>query len=260
MEDGAAYGFGNLRNYGVSEGSKSVHPRGNPISHSTHAGFSVPSPVSRTSTQFPNMRCILPLGVPAASSLALGVRNNPNSVASVLGIDGTSRNNERRRGVADGIQVRKHFVEAQTDVASNILSNDPRGPQLVHEPIHFRPEVAVIFRARSVPGSTKRLARVSAANNVNCPDIFAPEFGDIFKATDVGPVLRQHTPAEWVDLAERHGDEASRALQAEAETPDPAEQVEHAQLRVMVPPRFSCYGGRDRHLLRRSNRLGVSVV
>ena len=38
----AADHFANLRIYGVSEGFKSVHPAGNPISHSTHVGFSSP--------------------------------------------------------------------------------------------------------------------------------------------------------------------------------------------------------------------------
>ena len=31
-----------LRDYGVPEASKSVHPMGNPISHSTHIGFNFP--------------------------------------------------------------------------------------------------------------------------------------------------------------------------------------------------------------------------
>jgi len=34
--------FGGLWDYGVSEGSKSVHPVGNPMSHSTHVGFKCP--------------------------------------------------------------------------------------------------------------------------------------------------------------------------------------------------------------------------
>jgi hypothetical protein len=37
-----AYPFCNLRNYGVSKCSQSVHPLGNPISHSTHVGFNCP--------------------------------------------------------------------------------------------------------------------------------------------------------------------------------------------------------------------------
>jgi hypothetical protein len=34
--------LGDLGDYGVSEGSKSVQPVGNPMSHSTHVGFSGP--------------------------------------------------------------------------------------------------------------------------------------------------------------------------------------------------------------------------
>ena len=43
--DHASDQFGDLGDYGVSESFKSVHPLGNPISHSTHIGFSRP-PVS----------------------------------------------------------------------------------------------------------------------------------------------------------------------------------------------------------------------
>jgi hypothetical protein len=74
------------------------------------------------------------------------------------------------------------------------------------------------------------LAGEASANNINWSDIFAPEFGDIFKARNRWPVLRQHTPAEWVDLAEGHGFEAARALQAKAETANAAEQVKNAEL------------------------------
>ena len=41
--------FGDLGDYGVAESSQSVHPRGNPMSHSTHVGFSCP-PVDSGST------------------------------------------------------------------------------------------------------------------------------------------------------------------------------------------------------------------
>jgi hypothetical protein len=46
----------------------------------------------------------------------------------VRGIDGTSRNNKRLAGVADSFQVRKHLVDRHADDSSNILANDPTGP------------------------------------------------------------------------------------------------------------------------------------
>jgi hypothetical protein len=41
-DDEPADMFGDLGDYGVSEDSESVHPVGNPISHSTHIGFNIP--------------------------------------------------------------------------------------------------------------------------------------------------------------------------------------------------------------------------
>jgi hypothetical protein len=72
-EDRVADKLGDLRDYGVSEGLKSVHPSGNPMSHSTHRGFKVPSPELRTSGWLPSIFCIFEPGRPAASSFAVGV-------------------------------------------------------------------------------------------------------------------------------------------------------------------------------------------
>src|SRR5690606_12392125 len=102
---------------------------------------------------------------------ALGVGHNKDPVPSVRGTDGSSRNNKRPCLVACVFQVRKHIVEAQTDVSSNIFSKYPSGPEFPHESKHFRPEIAVILRASSLPGNTERLAGVSSANKVNCSPI-----------------------------------------------------------------------------------------
>jgi hypothetical protein len=43
--------FGDLWDYGVSESSQSLHPMGNPMSHSTHIGFNCPGvPVAVTAS------------------------------------------------------------------------------------------------------------------------------------------------------------------------------------------------------------------
>ena len=84
------------------------------------------------------------------------------------GIDGTSRNNERLAGVAEGFQVSKTAVEFHTDETSNILTNDPSGPDSRDNPAHLRPEVAVIRLAKSLPGVREGLAglRESAAYDI----------------------------------------------------------------------------------------------
>lgn len=85
------------------------------------------------------------------------------------------------------------------------------------------------------------LAGEASANNINWSDIFAPELGYVFKLADVGPVFRQHAPAERVDFAERHGLKSTRALQAEAEAANPAEQVEDAKLAHAALAAFSAW-------------------
>jgi hypothetical protein len=89
--------------------------------------------------------------------------------------------------------------------------------------------VAVILRASSLPGDTEGLTRESSANNVNWPDILAPQFGHILMARHVRPVLREHLPAEPIDLAERHRAEAAGALEPETEAADAGKQIEDGE-------------------------------
>jgi spore maturation protein CgeB len=84
----------------------------------------------------------------------------------VRGIDGASWNNKRLDGVAFAFQVRKHLVEAQTDVSRNILENAPSRPLCLHNGKYFRPDVTVIFLASSDPGLTKWLAWISCCEDV----------------------------------------------------------------------------------------------
>ncbi len=78
--------------------------------------------------------------------------HDPDSLPDVRGIDCCSRNNKRPPGVAVGFQVSEHLVEAQGDVTSNILSNDPSGSDFANNSAHFRPEVAVVICAGSFAG------------------------------------------------------------------------------------------------------------
>jgi hypothetical protein len=143
----------------------------------------------------------------------LAVGHSPNSVPSVRGVNGASWNNKRPCGVTLSFQVRKHVVEAHADVPSNILSNDPRGPEFSHEPIKFWPEVAVIFLASSLPGSGERLAWVSAANNVNWSvNVRSFQCPHVRKARHIRPMLGQYRTGKWLILAECYRLKAASAL------------------------------------------------
>ena len=105
--------------------------------------------------------------------------DDPNPVSSVSGIDGTSRNNKRPRGVADAFQVRKDIVELHRDDSSNVLTNDPTGVCAVNNSEHFRPERTVIFLAESLPGDAERLTRKSPCEQVNPGVVGAVEGEDV---------------------------------------------------------------------------------
>jgi len=101
--------------------------------------------------------------VPVFASFAVGVSNNPDPIPAMRGVEGASWNNKRPAGVALAFQVRKHLVEAQVDVSSNILKNAPSGfsrggRKLSYKSHNLRPEMAVIFLASALPGKGKRLA------------------------------------------------------------------------------------------------------
>ena len=84
---------------------------------------------------------------------AVGVpSHNPDAISSVSGIDGTSWNNGRPCGVADGLQFSKHLVETQCDVTNNIFAHKPAGSCRGSNSENFRPEVAVIVLAFSLAG------------------------------------------------------------------------------------------------------------
>jgi len=87
--------------------------------------------------------------------------------------------------------------------------------------------MAVIFRACSLPGCGKWLARVASANNINWSDIFASQFSHVVEDRDTRPMFRQHLAGERLDLAEGHGLEPARAFQAEGEAADAAEKIKH---------------------------------
>jgi hypothetical protein len=166
-------------------------------------------------------------------AVAVGVANNPDSIPAVRGIDGTSRNNKRLAGVTEGLQVRKAAVEFHVDETSNVLANDPSGPDSRNDSAHLRPEISVVFRATSLPGVAEWLAGESSDDDVGDPG------GGLKRSYVVmnrhpRKVLRQHLSAPRFDLAKLHRAESASHLKAEAESADAAEQVEDSHARSLA--------------------------
>jgi hypothetical protein len=130
------------------------------------------------------------------------VGHNPNSVSSVPGIDGASRNNKRPSGVTECFQVRKHTVEFHVDDSSNIFTKHPSWSCLRNNAEHFRPERTVISRAFSLPGHTVWLARESSGNKVGC---HAADVSDVSMVFYMRPMPGQNRARIGLHLTESNG-------------------------------------------------------
>lgn len=160
--------------------------------------------------------------------MAVGVASNdPDAVASVGSIDGTSRNNERPRGVAQSFQVSEHIVECQRDDASNVFAKNPSGSRECNDFAHRRPEVAVILVRALLSGVAEGLTGEAAADEIDASEPTQSsciELANVVEDGDVGPVLAQDGAAEGIALAEGDGAH-SNALEPETESADPAEEI-----------------------------------
>jgi hypothetical protein len=106
----------------------------------------------------------------AWATAGVGISQDPDSVPAVDGTDGASWYKKCLALIRLTFQVSQHTVEPHIDVSSNIFCNDPSGPDLLDKSEKFRPEVAVIVLAFSLPGNAKWLAGISPANKSNVFD------------------------------------------------------------------------------------------
>ena len=159
MDDRAADQLRDLRDDRVSEGPKSVHPSGNPMSHSTHVGFKEPLPVcdliasGKLSGKRPanrRARDSVDIFSPSDASgvgqrrtavaspspevglaplrlwfpLTVGVGHNPDAVASVRGANGTSWYAVPFRVIPARGQVSKNTAQPSTKQRCDVLHED----------------------------------------------------------------------------------------------------------------------------------------
>lgn len=134
-------------------------------------------------------------------------------------IDGTSRNNKRPRGVAEGFQVSQHIVECQRNETSNVFTKDPSGSRECNNAAHLRPEVAVVFLGFLSAGDAERLAGEASTDEIDSSkptQSVCVECMDIIEAGNPWPVFGEHGSAELVPLAEGDGSHTC-SLESEGE-------------------------------------------
>ena len=84
-------------------------------------------------------------------------RDDKSSLALMPCADAASRKYEWENSVSRFCQVKDRFVEPHIDEASNIFPKHPTGPQLGNNAAHFRPQVAFIRKAPSLPSGGEGL-------------------------------------------------------------------------------------------------------
>jgi hypothetical protein len=162
--------------------------------------------------------------------------NDPDSVPSVLRVDGTSRNNKRPRGVADGFQVSEHIVECQRDETSNVFTNDPSRSRECNNAAHLRPEVAVVFLRSLLSGDAEGLAGESAADEIDSSkpiQSVCVNAVNVVEAGDTWPMFSKHGSAVFVTFAECNGSH-SGSLEAETESANTGEEVEDIHTPTLI--------------------------
>ena len=156
-----------------------------------------------------------------------------DSVSSVGSPDSRSRNKHRLDGVSktlkvsadplDGeglsqfVSVKSVTLSEQSGIAShrseypsfdhsgdssNVLTNDPSGPDFVNSPQHLRPEVTLVLSSPPFSGIGKRLAGKASGEDINLSSPLCEIcLCDVFITLGLGkPVFKDGTP-EGVDLA-----------------------------------------------------------
>ena len=246
-----------LRDDGIAEASQAVHSAGNPMSHSTHVGFSAPPAAAGRHGVFllksagPTVRKSRAVGVGhIVNARNISVRfipelrkplhargvgsNEPNPLAP-MGCSGMeSTHHDRPVGVAERFQVREHPVSRKASDARNVLSDNPSRSAFADEPGELRPQVALVCGAATLAGETEGLAREAAADEVWGWDAVAAKRGSV-KASHVRiyrrirPMLAEHGDGIRFALAERDGAHPD-AFEAEGKTTDAAEEVEDMHL------------------------------
>ena len=94
-------------------------------------------------------------------------RDDKSSLALMPCADAASRKYEWENSVSRFCQVKDRFVEPHIDEASNIFPKHPTGPQLGNNAAHFRPQVALIRKALSLPRGGEGLAGKAAGEDGN---------------------------------------------------------------------------------------------
>ena len=107
--------------------------------------------------------------------------------------------------VAELVQVAHHLVEAEAQVAADILEQHEGGAQNGQRVGHIGPEVALVLLAHASASLTERLTRVPARDDVNARHGRPVDAGDVAQVGGVRVAVGEHLARALVDVGHPHG-------------------------------------------------------
>lgn len=228
-ENGATDQFGDLRDYGVSEGleSKLVQPSSKPIIHSAN----------RLKALFPRRLPAMEakiIGMPGEqrrnceggavifpASFTVGVGNKPPTVSLVGRAKVASWYAVPLRIIPDLGQRPENVSQPSTKQLCDVFQSDVDGSNFANQSDDVVEQSASVpTKARSPASNAEVLAGEPGAYDVNGNAIgsklFAGKLSDVGIAGDVWPMLGEDAAGELFDFTECDGLETARAFEAKA--------------------------------------------
>src|SRR6201993_2628277 len=232
-QDRAADQFRDLRDDRVAEPFKAVHPSGNPMSHSTHVGFSDPRMprLAKQSCKFQrpsfSYRWAWPLLL--WLSRACGVGHDPDAVSPMRGTNGARRYAMPFRVIPDLGQASENAAHSPPKQRCHVLHNRVGWSNHANGSNHSPPEPrAGAGKSGAQAGVGDVLAGEPTSNDISL-SLIELRNENVIATPDAGPMLSEDGARKRFDLTERDGLEAARAFQPEAETANAGKEVEHGQ-------------------------------
>lgn len=145
-----------------------------------------------------------------------------------------STHHERPSGVACSFQVGEDDVSPATAESRDILSDDPTRSDFLDEPEHLFPESGTLaFDPGTLAGRRDVLAGEAAADDIGMDPFFDQsslgEGPHVLEERDGRPVLAEDASGMGLGLAKSDRLESAGELQAERESTDAAEKVQHPE-------------------------------
>jgi hypothetical protein len=204
---------------GVSEGSHSVHPMGNPIIRSNVVGGGEP-PTPTSDCSRLQGACFAMSGA-SWFPFAVGVGNSEQASSWVWGTHGARGDHRPFRMEPESVKVCEDSGKASVEVLCDVLEEYVSGSNSVDGVSHVGPQVGGDVAASC--GSAEGRARVAAGDDVWSFNGAPVDGGDVAEVRHVGPVLGEDTAGVGVDLG-LPDDAHPGALKAQVDTADAAEE------------------------------------